>query len=191
MGNPVKYIDMDGRENSVSDWLSIQNFNMDIYNKQVFSSVSSVHVPQFVLEHLFIDSYKIEDNPQKSEKTEKKKSATALPIPILTTLGTAAEAFGTTVVSYIGPIFIILTLQGDSSPKRTVDEATDSSKNEKHGDDGRAKAKSEKQIKDLEQQKELAKNKKERQALEKTIRNIRQTGELKNKGEEHGRNSKR
>ena len=191
MGNPIKYIDMDGRESSVSDWLSIQNFNMDIYNKQVFSSASSVHVPQFVLEHLFIDSYKIEDNPQKSEKTEKKKSATALPIPILTTLGTAAEAFGTTVVSYIGPIFIILTLQGDSSPKRTVDEATDSSKNEKHGDDGRAKAKSEKQIKDLEQQKELAKNKKERQALEKTIRNIRQTGELKNKGEEHGRNSKR
>ena len=49
----------------------------------------------------------------------------------------------------------------DGSPKRTVDEATDSSKNEKHGDDGRAKAKSEKQIKDLEQQKELAKNKRE------------------------------
>ena len=86
---------------------------------------------------------------------------------------------------------ILYTLQGDSSPKCTVDEATDSSKNEKHGDDGRAKAKSEKQIKDLEQQKELVKNKKERQALEKTIRNIRQTGELKNKGEEHGRNSKR
>ncbi|RHF03763.1 hypothetical protein DW702_10760 [Bacteroides salyersiae] len=58
-------------------------------------------------------------------------------------------------------MFIILTLQGDSSPKRTVDEATDSSKNEKYGDDGRAKAKSEKQIKDLEQQKELAKNKRE------------------------------
>ena len=46
---------------------------MDIYNKQVFSSASSVHVPQFVLEHLFIDSYKIEDNSQKSEKTEKKQ----------------------------------------------------------------------------------------------------------------------
>ena len=45
---------------------------MDIYNKQVFSSVSSVHVPQFVLEYLFMDSYKIEDNSQKSEKTEKK-----------------------------------------------------------------------------------------------------------------------
>ena len=57
----------------MSDWLSIQNFNMDIYNKQVFSSASSVHVPQFVLEHLFIDSYKIEDNSQKSEKTEKKQ----------------------------------------------------------------------------------------------------------------------
>ena len=57
MGNPIKYIDMDGRESSVSDWLSIQNFNMDIYNKQVFSSVSSVHVPQFVLEYLFMVIY--------------------------------------------------------------------------------------------------------------------------------------
>ena len=47
---------------------------MDIYNKQVFSSASSVHVPQFVLEYLFMDSYKIEDNSQKSEKTEKKRN---------------------------------------------------------------------------------------------------------------------
>ena len=98
----------------------------------------------------FIDSYKIEDDPQKSEKTEKKKSATALPDPILTTLGTAAEAFGTPVISYIGPIFIILALQGDSSPKRTVDEATDSSKNEKHGDGGRTLEKEKKRIGELE-----------------------------------------
>ena len=49
----------------MSDWLSIQNFNMDIYNKQVFSSASSAHVPQFVLEHLFIDSYKKERIKQK------------------------------------------------------------------------------------------------------------------------------
>ena len=40
----------------MSDWLSMQNFNMDIYNKQVFSSASSVHVPQFRAS--FIDSYK-------------------------------------------------------------------------------------------------------------------------------------
>ena len=46
----------------------------------------------------FIDSYKIEDNPQKSEKTEKKKSATALPVPVLTTLGTAVEAFGNIIL---------------------------------------------------------------------------------------------
>ena len=48
---------------------------MDIYNMQVFSSASSVHVPQFVLEYLFMDSYKIEDNSQKSEKTEKKRNS--------------------------------------------------------------------------------------------------------------------
>ena len=162
----------------MSDWLSIQNFNMDIYNKQVFSSASSVHVPQFVLEHLFIDSYKIEDNPQKSEKTEKKKSATALPVPILTTLGTAAEAFGTTVVSYIGSIFIILTLQGDSSPKRTVDEATDSSKNEKHGDSGRTLEKEKERLEGLESdvrnaktRKEAAKDKNQKKIKETAIKN--------------------
>ena len=187
MGNPVKYIDMDGRENSVSDWLSIQNFNMDIYNKQVFSSASSVHVPQFVLEHLFIDSYKIEDNPQKSEKTEKKKSATALPVPVLTTLGTAAEAFGTTVVSYIGPIFIILTLQGDSSPKRTVDEATDSSKNEKHGDGGRTLEKEKERLEGLESDVRNAKTRKEKEQLKIKIQKIKEIAIKDQKGEEHGR----
>ena len=34
----------------------------------------------------------------------------------------------------------------DSSPKRTVDEATDSSKNEKHGDGGRTLEKDKKWI---------------------------------------------
>ena len=63
---------MDGRESSVSDWLSIQNFNMDIYNKQVFSSASSAHVPQFVLEHLFIDSYKKERIKQKIKNIKDK-----------------------------------------------------------------------------------------------------------------------
>ncbi len=113
----------------------------------------------------FIDSYKIEDNPQKSEKTEKKKSATALPVPVLTTLGTAVEAFGTTVVSYIGPIFIILTLQGDSSPKRTVDEATDSSKNEKHGDSGRTLEKEKERLEGLESDVRNAKTRKEKEQL--------------------------
>ena len=46
---------------------------MDIYNKQVFSSASSVHVPQFVLEHLFIDSYKKERIKQKIKNRKEKE----------------------------------------------------------------------------------------------------------------------
>ena len=135
----------------------------------------------------FIDSYKIEDNPQKSEKTEKKKSATALPVPVLTTLGTVVEAFGTTVVSYIGPIFIILTLQGDSSPKRTVDEATDSSKNEKHGDSGRTLEKEKERLEGLESDVRNAKTRKEKEQLKIKIKKIKETAIKNQKGEEHGR----
>ena len=102
-------------------------------------------------------------------------------------MGTAAEAFGTTVVSYIGPIFIILTLQGDSSPKRTVDEATDSSKNEKHGDSGRTLEKEKKRIGELENDFKNAKTRKEKEGIKQKIKNIKETAIKNQKGEEHGR----
>ncbi|MBT9913568.1 hypothetical protein K6V25_12245 [Bacteroides salyersiae] len=63
----------------------------------------------------------------------------------------------------------------DGSPKRTVDEATDSSKNEKHGDGGRT----------------LEKEKERLEGLESDVKNAKtRKGAVKDKnqkGEEHGR----
>ena len=73
--NSTEYI-AGNKDNIDAEDNNLKNNNSDnIYNKQVFSSASSVHVPQFVLEYLFMDSYKIEDNSQKSEKTEKKRNS--------------------------------------------------------------------------------------------------------------------
>ncbi len=185
-GNPMRYVDPDGKEYGMPEWFSVQNFDAGIYGR-MFSGYPVIHIPQFILEHLSTDSYVIRDDPQKKKKTGNKTSSTDLPIPILTTLGTAAEAFGTTVISYIGPFFIILTLQGDSSPKRTVDEAADSSKNERHGDSGRAIEKEKDRLEGLELDLKNAKTKKEREQIKQKIRNIREAASKKQKGEEHGR----
>ncbi len=73
----------------------------------------------------------------------------------------------------------------DLNPKK------DNSKNEKHGDGGRAKSKAEKQIKDLEEQAKNTSNKKEREKINRKIINIRENAARKAKGEEHSRGSKR
>ena len=48
----------------------------------------------------------------------------------------------------------------DGSPKRTVDEATDSSKNEKHGDSGRTLEKEKERLEGLESDVKNAKTRK-------------------------------
>ncbi len=58
-----------------------------------------------------------------------------------------------------------------------------------HGDNGRAKTKAEKQIKELEQKARESKSKKERTKIENKIRNIRQNAERKQGGEEHSRST--
>ncbi len=90
----------------------------------------------------------------------------------------------------------IVKTEGDSdSPiKRMGDfdeekEESDSSKNEKHGDKGRALSKAEKQIEDLQKQMEGA-NKKTRKKLQTKIKNIRETAQRKKKGEEHSKANK-
>lgn len=65
-----------------------------------------------------------------------------------------------------------------------------SGKNEKHGDGGRAKTKAEKQIEDLEKQKEGA-TRAEKERIDRKIRNIREDAERKARGEEHSRGNKR
>ncbi|MBT9913564.1 hypothetical protein GPL08_02065 [Bacteroides salyersiae] len=84
-------------------------------------------------------------------------------------------------------MFIILTLQGDSSPKRTVDEATDSSKNEKHGDSGRTLEKEKERLEGLESDVRNAKTRKEKEQLKIKIKKIKETAIKNQKGEEHGR----
>lgn len=64
------------------------------------------------------------------------------------------------------------------------------SKNEKHGDGGRALSKAENQIAELEKQLEGS-PKKERKKIEQKIKNIRQTAEKKKKGIEHSGANKR
>ncbi len=84
---------------------------------------------------------------------------------------------------------------GDAA--KTGDKAGDAAKqrkgngkNEKHGDGGRAKTKSEKQIEELEKQMKEA-SKKERTQIKRKIIRIRQDADKKAKGEEHSRGRKR
>ncbi len=88
------------------------------------------------------------------------------------------------------PFFLTVLFQGDTEPHH-VDQAKDSSKNEKHGDSGRAEVKTKKKIIELEKQLEDASNRKEKEVIKKKIERIRKDAENKNKGEEHGRNKKR
>lgn len=71
-----------------------------------------------------------------------------------------------------------------------MSQASDSGKNERHGDGGRELTKSEKQIEALESQLNGA-TRKERQKIEQKIRNIRQSAQKAKKGEEHSKANKR
>ena len=66
----------------------------------------------------------------------------------------------------------------------------DNSKNEKHGDRGKAKTKIEKQVENLRNEARDAPNKIERKKIENKIKNINKTAEKKAKGEEHSRTKK-
>ena len=98
-----------------------------------------------------------------------------------------AAKIGPATIRMGGTLLFFLTLSGDTSPNQM--RAEDSSKNEKHGDDGRALGKAEERIKDLKGQLEGA-TRKERERIEKKIRNINDTALKKRKGEEHSRGGK-
>ncbi|HID8620181.1 TPA: HINT domain-containing protein [Neisseria meningitidis] len=70
-------------------------------------------------------------------------------------------------------------------PKRTG-----SSKNEKHGDDGRSQISAESRIAELKNKIIPGMHKNERLKIEKTIRNIAKNANRKAKGEEHGRHGR-
>lgn len=68
--------------------------------------------------------------------------------------------------------------------------ARDASKNERHGDGGRAMESAEKRVAQLRQEANTL-PRKERQAMEKKAQRIQRDAERKRKGEEHSRKSKR
>ena len=70
-------------------------------------------------------------------------------------------------------------------------KATDSSKNEKHGDGGKALSKAEKQIQELKQKLESATKKNEKKKIQQKIKNIQDAARRAKKGEEHSRTKKR
>ena len=85
---------------------------------------------------------------------------------------------------------VIVKHPGPSASSSQYDPASNNSKKEKHGDGGRTGTKAEKQIKDLEDQKQGATHK-EREDIDRRIRNIKRDAERKAKGEEHSRANKR
>ena len=81
---------------------------------------------------------------------------------------------------------------GDEPPERerTGRKARNSSKNERHGDGGRALTKQEERLKELEEKIRTA-PRKERQKLKKRLKNIREDAEKKRSGTEDSRSGKR
>ena len=90
--------------------------------------------------------------------------------------------YGQDIIDEIGKA---ITVQYNS-----MNSSSDSGKNEKHGDGGRAVSKSENQINELEG-KLAGSSRKERQKIEQKIRNIRQSAQKAKKGEEHSKANKR
>lgn len=87
---------------------------------------------------------------------------------------------------------------GDETPAKEEQKkpkkgkaASDSSKNEKHGDGGRAKSKADKQIEELLEILKSTISKREKKKLRVKIENIRQDAERKKKGTEHSVKQKR
>ena len=121
-----------------------------------------------------------------------KTNLAGVPLPAAFSMGLVLEqitlSIGTamsTAVSYILMIPAFALFYGD-----TRKCATDNGNNEKHGDKGRAKAKADKQVKQLEIKLNGA-SRKERKELENKIKNIKRNAAKKNKGVEHSRANKR
>ena len=72
-------------------------------------------------------------------------------------------------MGYLGALFIILTLQGDTDGPVYVKEAKDSSKNEKYRDGGRAMEKAKKRAEELEKELKSASNNKEKTKIKNKI----------------------
>ncbi|MBP1630329.1 MAG: repeat-associated core domain protein [Bacteroidetes bacterium] len=149
------------------------------------------------------DGMQMEDPPTSNSQKLKEGLATAVSVAIsdspapgpadLVALAIVKETVQETVIkpAVMGGIVYLISkfAKKTNNTKANNTKANDSSKNEKHGD-VKAKTKAEKQIKELEKQKEGA-NKSDRKAIDRKIRNVRENAQRKEKGEEHSRTNKR
>lgn len=113
--------------------------------------------------------------------------------PALPWWALTGEILGKATMRYFGSYFFKITLlQSDTDgPPAYVKETKDSKANQKHGDDGRALKKGDRRIGELEGQLKEAKSKKEKDIINRKIRNIKRDGQRKKEGEEHSRGVKR
>ncbi len=112
-----------------------------------------------------------------------------------TGVGIMVKALGDLVTMFPGLEGLVVNsgekINADAVADDKIKSAEDSSKNEKHGDGGRAMGKAESQIAELEAQLAGASNKKERTRIKNKIRNVREDAQRKKKGEEHSGANKR
>jgi len=107
-------------------------------------------------------------------------------------VGVPAAAAGTAMMGH-GVMMGTKGAQNFANKKGRVTESQNSklsSKNEKHGDGGRALTKVEKQINELKEKLSTATGKEKKQIQQK-IKNIQEIAQQKKKGEEHSRANKR
>ena len=108
----------------------------------------------------------------------------------VTATSTTAQVYNLTIddfhTFYVGEQRVLVHNCG----KEKSNNRTGASKNEAHGDGGRAMAKAEKRIEELSEKLEGA-SKKEKKQIKKKIENIRRTAQEKAKGENHSTRNKR
>ncbi|MBV4359100.1 DUF6443 domain-containing protein [Pinibacter aurantiacus] len=83
------------------------------------------------------------------------------------------------------------TKETEETVEKETSKKEGSSKNEKHGDGGRAKSKAEKQIEKLKEDLKNTVNRRDKQKIEQKIKNITKDAAQKAKGQEHSRIGKR
>lgn len=116
-----------------------------------------------------------------------KQSIIAAMIVVAFSLSTVAEAAKGKGKSKTTTTPTASTATTTATTPVTPPTRTGSSKNEKHGDSGRALEAAEAQIKALEAQLYPGMDRAERVKINNKINNIRRTAQSKAKGEEHGR----
>lgn len=171
LNNPLRFIDPDG--------MRVDDAGSDVYGLEVASRVRSHFEPREEEEEEEEETSNNDGND--TDKDDPPGSNTSAALPLAATFAIAD-----------GPLPVGDIIAGGLlSYAVTIDLINFfNSKNEKHGDGGRAQTKAEKQIKRYEEQLKIAKGS-EKIRLNQKIKKIKQTAAKKQKGEEHSRGNKR